>query len=202
MRFTMLDPALYANFQAAFLNPWSEATIRLQNLPFAVREVVTTPRPDGWTGFTSFQQLLEDAQPETTLTFRFYSPTALSRGDTGRGKQFDLLPNAWGVFDSLCRKWNQFAEEPIANPLLLREWVEQHVFISEVRDLNTGLLRFDRFVQKGFTGMVSYTLQSENEGMLRFLNALADFALYAGVGYKTTWGMGQCRRVKDDGVAR
>ncbi len=35
-----------------------------------------------------------------------------------------------------------------------------------------------------------------DEKMIRILNTLPDFAVYAGIRYKTTWGMGQCRRVR------
>lgn len=214
MRFTMLEgdtgvaPNLFSAFQEAFLAPWNgggraHPTIRLGNLPFAVHEVVTTPRANGATGFTSFAELWERAGTERTITLRFDSPTALSRGDTGKGKVFDLLPTPWGVFDALCRKWNAFAEQPIAEPNALREWVEEHVVVADVRDLNTTTLRFEKFAQKGFVGRVTYAIVGgvadglrEQNSMLRGLNALADFALYAGVGYKTTMGMGQTQRVR------
>jgi len=197
MRFTMLDPRLYAAFQNAFLVPWQEAVIRLGHIPFAVYEVVTTPRADGLTGFTSFVELWDGAGMERTLTLRFVSPTALSRGDGGKGKIFDLLPTAWGVFDSLCRKWNAFAEQPIVEPNGLREWIEKNVVVADVRELTTTTLRFEKFAQKGFVGTVTYMLLGEDESMIRGMNALADFALYAAVGYKTTMGMGQARRILD-----
>lgn len=199
MRFTMLDPLLFSAFQQAFLTPWQEATIRLGQIPFAVYEVVTTPRADGFTGFTSFAELWERAGTARTISLQFVSPTALSRGDTERGKVFDLLPTPWGVFDSLCRKWNAFAEQPLAEPNALREWIEQNVVVAELRELSTTTLRFEKFSQKGFVGMVRYEVVGDDVEMVRALNVLADFALYAGVGYKTTWGMGQCRRMRDEG---
>jgi CRISPR-associated endoribonuclease Cas6 len=56
-------------------------------------------------------------------------------------------------------------------------------------------LQFDRFAQKGFVGMVTYEVKRGTPELAHIVNALADLALYAGVGYKTTMGMGQCRRV-------
>jgi CRISPR-associated endoribonuclease Cas6 len=57
------------------------------------------------------------------------------------------------------------------------------------------MLRFRRSYQIGFTGRVTYGLMADNEIARAQLNALADAALYLGVGYKTTMGMGQTRRI-------
>ncbi len=48
----------------------------------------------------------------------------------------------------------------------------------------------------GCVGTVSYKLLGEIEPLLiKQMNVLADFALYAGVGRKTTMGMGMVRRM-------
>ena len=57
------------------------------------------------------------------------------------------------------------------------------------------VLRFRRAPQVGFVGQVTYGLMAESEAARCQLNALADFAFYAGVGMKTAMGMGQCRRM-------
>jgi CRISPR-associated endoribonuclease Cas6 len=50
--------------------------------------------------------------------------------------------------------------------------------------------------QIGATGKITYLLKDkDNHAMIRALNMLADFAFYSGTGYKTTMGMGQCRRI-------
>ena len=58
--------------------------------------------------------------------------------------------------------------------------------------------RFRRSPQVGFVGQATYGLMAENEAARCQLNALADFAFYAGVGMKTALGMGQCRRITND----
>ncbi len=198
MRFTILEAdfagaPLFQAFQSAFLVPQVDATIHLQDVPLAVEEVVTTPRPDGWSAYTSFAELYAQAKAEPVIGLGFLSPTALSIGSSANGKEFELLPIPWLVFDSLCRKWNEFADQPLIDPLDLRAWVDANVRVSEIHNLNTDLLKFDRFALKGFAGSVVYQVKGEDESMTRALNVLADFALYAGVGYRTTWGMGQCR---------
>ena len=99
----------------------------------------------------------------------------------------------WNVFDSLARKWNEFSDIPIKIDDLL-EWVTEYVWVSE-HEVRTQVLQFDRFAQKGFVGTVTYEVKRGTPELAHIVNALADFALYAGVGYKTTMGMGQCRRV-------
>lgn len=194
IRFTILEPKLFQSFQSAFINATPSAEIRLQDVPLSVEEILTTPHSDGWTGYITFAELREQARLDRTIALRFYSPTALSLGDTDAGKQFQLLPIPWCVFDSLCRKWNAFSETPLFEPKALHAWVEANVWVSEY-DVCTQILRFDRFTQKGFIGSVVYEIKSDDAEMVRTINALADFALYAGVGYKTTWGMGQVRRI-------
>jgi CRISPR-associated endoribonuclease Cas6 len=65
-------------------------------------------------------------------------------------------------------------------------------------DVRTHMLAFRRAKQVGFTGRVTYGLMAADEAARCQLNALAKFAFYAGVGIKTTMGMGQCRRVDID----
>lgn len=194
MRFTILHPTLFESFQQALMTTLPTSTIQLQDIPFVVEEAITTPHPNLWTGYTTFEELLARAADQRTIAFRFESPTALSLGQTEIGKRFELFPVPWNVFDSLARKWSEFSDIPLDVSALL-EWVEDYVWVSE-HDAQTQVLRFDRFSQKGFVGNVVYEIKREDEEPIRILNALADFALYAGVGYKTTMGMGQCRRVR------
>ena len=199
MRFTVIegddpnDSLLFRSFQAALINALPAATIRLHDVPFAVEEARTTPGADGWTGYTTFEELLERAASDRMVTLRFESPTAMSLGQTDAGKRFELFPVPWNVFDGLARKWNDFGGVPLRTDALL-EWVQECVWVSEY-DVKTRILQFDRFPQKGFVGTVTYEIKRGDAGLARILNALADFALYAGVGYKTTMGMGQCRRI-------
>jgi CRISPR-associated endoribonuclease Cas6 len=193
MRFTILHPTLFQSFQEALLTTFPTATIRLHDVPFAVEEAITTPHADNCTGYTTFEELLERGADQRTLAFQFQSPTALSLGQTDLGKRFELFPVPWNVFDSLARKWSEFSAIPLEVNALL-EWVDEFVWVSE-HNVRTQVLRFDRFSQKGFVGQVVYEIKRDDAEPIRILNALADFALYAGVGYKTTMGMGQCRRL-------
>jgi CRISPR-associated endoribonuclease Cas6 len=84
--------------------------------------------------------------------------------------------------------------------------VEEHSVIAQ-HELCTAMFQFPRHLQIGFVGRCRFATPIGDAERLQMLNALADFALYAGVGYKTTMGMGQVRRLRtepkqDMGAAR
>ena len=61
--------------------------------------------------------------------------------------------------------------------------------------LKTELVNFSKYKIIGFVGKVVYELpETIDKEIKNTINALADFAFYSGVGYKTTMGMGQVRR--------
>jgi len=121
----------------------------------------------------------------------------------------DLLPQPESVFDSLARRWNSLVAEPEGLTLIdrrqLSAFIGDRVHVSRLAGVETQALRFARGMQLGFVGTVTYVVQgvsgpTADEATLeqaRILDLLADFAFYSGVGYKTTMGMGQVRRIRD-----
>jgi CRISPR-associated endoribonuclease Cas6 len=102
------------------------------------------------------------------------------------------MPLPWPrlVFQSLANKWNAFA------PMQL--WINWADFDRQVTvarfDLKTKLLDFGGFRQVGFVGECWFLIDPEARVPLRHaLYTLAQFAFYAGVGRKTTMGMGMVR---------
>ena len=72
-------------------------------------------------------------------------------------------------------------------------WCEENIVATRYA-LETSYLPTSKFGQAGFQGTVTY----EVKGMptapeALWLSPLAQFALFSGVGYKTTIGMGQTR---------
>jgi CRISPR-associated endoribonuclease Cas6 len=171
---------------AAFSYPPTEVVIT---------EVLTTPGSHPWAGFAEKEQLLlRDELPER-LTMEFASPTAFNLGTApGSGASYALFPTPILVFDSLARKWREYVSAEIE--LGYVEDVASEVRVSDYR-LQTQTLQWKGHVQKGFAGRCAYDLRNLAPDGRRLLTALADFAFYAGVGGKTTQGMGQTRRILD-----
>ena len=115
--------------------------------------------------------------------FRFVSPTGFKRNN----RQF-FLPLPELVFGSLLRKWRLHVE-PDAWPEL--EAALPQIEIQNYRvESHAAKLRADRIL-RGFCGETEYSLRGLPEAEQRALSALAAFAFFSGVGYKTSQGMGE-----------
>lgn len=148
-----------------------------------------------WAGTATIAALMEAARrkAEHSVTLRFHSPTAFS---AARGRLSTILPVPQLVYGSLARRWNQCAldaadeahrmDDPALRALTNNIDIEDlQIDTADVDPLATGRL------SRGFVGQVRYALSSPDEQLRRWFHALSAFAFYAGVGERTTHGMGQ-----------
>ena len=189
LRITLLDGGtLWQNLTRCFLEI-KPTTLRLGNAEFKLNRMLSTPGTDanGWAGFTDWQTLAT-TPARYTITIRFASPTAFSLGS----RQFALFPEPLLLWDSLMRVWNNYAPPILQiDKSALRAFIPRNVVINDYA-LHTSKFRFPKYGLKGFVGTCSYLIQQEGESAAQ-LATLAEFARYAGVGSKTTMGMGQAR---------
>ena len=143
---------------------------------------------------------------EKQFSFQFATPTFFKRG--GGPAYPDLivpLPLPDLVFGSLLRNWNQFSPTSFIEANLLKEICSHHLEITHHRissqlarlvfPRDDGTYRTTTF--PGFVGSCSFRLvELHDQTIIKTLNALADFAFFAGVGAKTTMGFGVSRRLK------
>jgi len=196
LRFTVLYPPIYERFMARFLRSQGRPIVRLGRAKLLIKEILTTPGSHPWAGYTSWLQLVTDAQPYDEITLEFTSPTAFGFGQRKWGKKVIVLPQPELIFGSLLRSWNGLAPQPLQlGKDDLMAYVEEHVVVKRLRGLGTQMQRFRRSLQVGFLGQATYGLMAQDETARCQLNALAEFAFYAGVGMKTAMGMGQVRQV-------
>jgi CRISPR-associated endoribonuclease Cas6 len=195
LRLTVLHPRIQRLFMGRFLAGSGGPTMRLGHATLSVHAVIATPEGHPWSGYTTWQELVTTARPEPEITLAFVAPTAFSFGQQPWGKKVVVLPQPDLVFDSLARTWNAYAPPHLQMERdALHAYLDNHTVIKRIDTLRTHMLRFKRSMQVGFTGRVTYGLMADNEIARVQLNALADAAFYLGVGYKTTMGLGQCRR--------
>jgi CRISPR-associated endoribonuclease Cas6 len=198
LRFTVLYPPIFERFMARFLKGEGRPVIRLGKALLLIKEILTTPGSHPWAGYSSWTEIASQALPEPEITLDFTSPTAFGFGQKEWGKKVIVLPEPKLVFGSLARSWNNLAPPPLqADRNALKVYAEEHVVVKRMDNLSTQMLRFSRWPQVGFVGQITYGLMADNDPARCQLNALADFAFYAGVGMKTALGMGQVRRVLD-----
>ncbi len=190
LRVTLLDGGHLWQCLSAYFLEARFITLQLDKAEFLLARVLSTPSADatGWAGYTDWQTLAATT-PRQSITMRFASPSAFSMGD----RCFALFPEPILLWDSLMRSWNRYAPEVLRiDKLAMRDFVTRHVTVSDY-DLHTTRLFFPKYAQKGFIGTCSYSIKETNGEYAPQLTALAEFAQYAGIGYKTTMGMGQAR---------
>ena len=206
IRFTILDDALLAAIVRFFLEDKS-SMLRLCNNIFQITKVTTNGNGTNgdWSACTTFEEIFDCASPFDRLNIRFYSPTTFRvRDRTMSGSQNYIFPDPLHCFQSWLRNWN--ARSPIhVDEDILLDFVHRHIRSSRY-SIRTRMMNFSGYKQLGFVGNCEYQfaenistsrLDRTNEslsGMLKQINALANFAFYCGTGYKTTMGMGQTRR--------
>jgi len=189
LRIAFLQASLYWPFAQTFLQR-PNRQLRLGSSNFNLQAIHTTKQHSPWAGVSSWQSLIDQAQPTDEISLWFATPTCFKLGRDRQGKQrVGLIPDGQSVFQSLLRRWNAFAPTPLASP----EQIE-HLDIQIKRyQLRTEMLHAQD-KQLGFMGKVSYKLDGDAHER-RILATLADAALYLGIGAKTTQGMGLVQRI-------
>jgi len=136
----------------------------------------------------SYRAIFESAKEEKAIVLDFITPTTFKKGN------FDHpLPDPKLVFKSLVRKWIKFSDYPL--DIDLREVIENKIFISGawIKTIKVDLGRNAKIT--GFTGRTVFYIDCEDKKILKWLNALAYFGEFSGVGRKTTMGFGKVRFV-------
>jgi CRISPR-associated endoribonuclease Cas6 len=167
--------------------------LRLGNAAFQLEEVVTHSQGSPWAGFDSFEDIWGRASKSRKVPLEFLSPTAFRSS----GRRNFVFPQPELVFGSYLSKWNP--SSPIKFDECLRERLVEQVIPARYK-LETRILDFGSYQEVGFEGRCTFIIaDSVPDETVQQINALADFAFYAGTGAKTTMGMGQTRGLPDGG---
>lgn len=155
-----------------------------------------------------YQTLIERhaaGRPQNRVTMRFVTPTTFK----SQGVNLPLpLPHL--VFESLLSRWTAFTSHRLRDLPhdQLTAYIAHHIVINQ-HNIHTALVRGKNSGKEvGFCGDVTFELlrrsdqlkkhdaalanllQGQGMWFARTVNLLAEFALYSGVGRKTTTGMG------------
>lgn len=186
MRFTTLGQEVFQPFIACFLHPEAGCQLRLQNALFTVTDLITTPSLETrWSGYTTWEELLEGTGSPALLQVRFYSPTTFRQGKRNAPT---LIPSL--ILRSWWSKWNAFSPFPMP-------WSPEEVIslgetlLLRSSRISSKVMDFGDHKEIGFQGEVELDLSPLPEETRRWVSILARFAFYAGTGAKTTMGMGQ-----------
>jgi CRISPR-associated endoribonuclease Cas6 len=185
-RISLLDDTLFGKLTQLWLNLNPNRPWHLGPADLYITSIQGTPQSiQPWANASSYAQLYEEAsERNSSINLTFSTPTAFRQG------QYDTtLPTRESVFNSLLSRWNKYSGIEFTQIAI------ESIFPSFV-NIHTEILADSRSKFIGIIGEVTYKILGEIKPIqIKQLNALADFALYAGVGRKTTMGMGMTRRL-------
>ena len=190
IRFTSVKPDL-SRLLAEEVLPNLPTTIELGPAAFEVGTPITEREGHPWARTTTAQALLEDwfstSRVEKRFTLEFASPTAYRRIHRNV-----VVPWPEGIFRGYLATWNKYCAPAFDRDLL--DLVEADVAITKY-ELRTAVVQIGPAREIGCVGRCGYTIFRRERAFWRAINLLADFSQFCGTGYKTTQGMGQCRRI-------
>lgn len=184
-RISLLDDTLFGKLTQLWLNlnpnhPWHLGPADLH-----ITSILGTPQStQPWANAISYAQLYEQSSDSTRqIEFSFCTPSAF------RQSNYDCaLPTRELVFNSLINRWNQYSGIELPKTLI------EPIFPSFF-DIRTEMIADSRSKFIGCVGAMNFRILGDVEPLvIKQINALADFALYSGVGRKTPMGMGMVRR--------
>jgi len=224
MRITLLLGELFPLFHNALMHFYTTEKgaqkspfVQIGKQLFLLEEVIVNNHDaSGWTGFTSFAELVEKVQTvrlgkSESLTIEFASLTTFNRANQRNqiyGGHHALLPLPQYVFPGLARRWQELAPSELTH-MVQKERIEQYIeddgMIISNYDLKPHQMYFRRHMQQGFIGICKYDVRGPSEAEKVTEEAplttrqqiwlLARLAFYCGIGYKTAMGMGQVRLI-------
>ncbi|MCA9962857.1 MAG: CRISPR-associated endoribonuclease Cas6 [Anaerolineales bacterium] len=199
LRVTLLDPTLFQTFIRYFLEGRRPPTLRLEQMQFAISEILSTNGSHPLAGSSSLAALEAKwaamSQPPTTIPLTFRTPTAFSLRN-GRFRHMHILPDPSLVFGELAGYWDQLTASQTKEAV--RQFTAFGVVVAR-HNIASHMYQYSKSKQVGFCGDVEFKiLDDTNPTMTNYLNLLADLAFYTGVGSKTTQGMGQVVRIMKD----
>lgn len=195
----MMQPVFEALLQKYLLNS-RLPHVRIGAINFAIVDVFVSPQAHPDSGHISIAELTQgwqDNPPDLLpkrLVLDFQSLTAFSLGQNKQTKayRFRTNPDAKTVFSVLRKRWMRLGGVDAGDEF--DQWVDKHIE-QQIIDLQTQKMRVEKRVVTGFFGQVAYQHYGDDTRWLAYWNLLADLTFWTGLGYQTTRGMGQVRRL-------
>jgi len=199
LRLGLLDEELFGVFMQHILFSGitgGAASIRLGRIPFTITEALGSPGSHPWVGYTSWAALAAlDTTPDRWVV-EFLSPTAIRWGEAdNKARRVELFPTPRLAIASLRTLWDRTTGDHWGRDF--EEWVERNLAVGRVWHWQTEPFRYQKQTYIGGVGKLEYrVLDGRNRANVAHFNRLLHLGFYAGVGYKTTHGLGQMRVVR------
>lgn len=187
IRFTVLQKKLFSMLtMTLFKNKMFSSNIKIEDIEFKILNIIYDNSKSKWAGVFDMDKVLEKEIFENEVGIRFYTPTLFKSGDN-----FIREPEPKKVFGSLLRKFNKYSyykiDENIEEEFEKIQIKEKKILIKKIN--------LKKYYISGFMGDVIFNIPDDNEKLKQALYVLAEFSFYSGIGYKTTMGFGQAKKI-------
>jgi CRISPR-associated endoribonuclease Cas6 len=190
-RISLLDESLFGKLTQLWLNINPEKPWHLGSADLKITSILGTSQPNQpWANATPYDRLYQEASDTNNkFTFAFATPTTF-----GKQKYHDSLPNPENIFKSLVKRWNKYS-----NILIPEDELPLDSLFPSFFKIETAIIEdYSNNKSIGCIGNMSYQYLGNIETQkTKYLNVLADYSLYCGLGKKTTMGMGMVRRINN-----
>jgi CRISPR-associated endoribonuclease Cas6 len=198
LRLGLLDEDLFAVFMQHILYSGitgGAAGIRLGRIPFTITEALGSPGSHPWVGYTTVEQLAALQETPERWVVDFASPTAIRWGEAdNKTRRVEIFPLPRVAIASLRSRWDKLTGQSWGIPF--EEWSERNIAVGRVWHWQTDPFRYQKQTYVGGVGKLEYrVLDGRNRANVAHFNRLLHLGFYAGIGYKTTHGLGQMRIV-------
>ena len=186
-RISLLDDTLFGKLTQLWLNLNPDHPWHLGSADLHITSILGTPQSTHpWANACSYAELYEKASDsDRQISLAFATPAAFRQGNYDTA-----LPTRDCVFNSLLNRWHKYSG------IELSDMAIDSIFPSFF-NIRTEVTADSRSKFIGCVGEISYRIMGDiDQVKIKQINALANFALYCGVGRKTPMGMGMTRRLK------
>ncbi len=189
IRITIMDSSLFSPVISVLLDS-SFRNVVIGGHQFDVLKIIVTPQDHRYASFETLDTLWNHASSESRIiSLDFLTPTTFKSGDSN-----SFLPLPEKVFKSIEKKFLIFAHGFMKKDVKDEDMFAKGIRIVRFDNLSTNVIELKQGKQIGFTGRVYYQIKAKDRPIIKYINALAGFAKYSGVGAKTTLGLGQVIR--------
>ncbi len=162
-------------------------SINLEELNFKVINLFFDKRHSKWAGVFNLEEIMGKSNLQDEICMKFYTPTVFKAGDK---KIVKIDPKK--MYTGLLKKFNKYSNTKI------REDITKKFDKIEIKKDMTKreFIKLKHGGIKGSVGKVVFKISTDDQELLETINLLSEFAFYAGVGYKTTMGLGLTSKVR------
>ncbi|SHF25682.1 CRISPR-associated endoribonuclease Cas6 [Marinitoga hydrogenitolerans DSM 16785] len=190
IRITILDESLFNFFALAlYQKKMKKEKVKIGEIEFEILRILYDKKHSKWADIFIEDEIFNRQVEESKVKLRFYTPTLFKVGD-----KHLRYPDPEKIFSGLLEKFNLYGTHKI-NSEIKNKFNKISITYKKIYQKKVYIRNF---YLEGFIGETEFKVPEEEKELMKIVNILSEFAFYAGIGYKTTMGMGQAKRIDNN----